>query len=172
MTALHGVAGIHAYDAVDGDLGAKVEAVPYPWTVSTASATPEGDPYTILYTVGDLSGNAAEPILAEVRVDCPKGEQKCPPGANGWAAACTADLGLCSWADSQQQASGTQTAAVAAPPKLELLGNKEVTITAGTPYTACDPNTPPGVICERGGIATDAYGAPLTGMIEVGNTRW
>lgn len=155
---------IEAIDDVDGNLLGRVGTKSAPWRVSTTYATHPGSPYTIEYSVSDLSGNAALPIVQEIHVDCSPGKQRCPPAEGVWVAACSDEPSMCEWAYAEITGASHNSNKA---PQLQLLGDAHVTIPAGTPYLPCDPQTPPTIICERGAKAFDETDGTLTDGIQV-----
>ena len=164
--------GAEATDDRDGNLNQKVSMLHLPSRVTTAWPTREEEPFFIVYRVSDMAGNEAAMIARQIHVVCPAGEQLCPSG-DGEAdqkPVCSFDPKFCKVAHISRlpQLNADSTAGVAdSPPKIELVGPAEVTITAGDTYNRCAATAPLSLACERGAVAHDAVDGDLTSTIEV-----
>ena len=171
--------GLEAYDRVDGDVLSMVEVE---GIVQTKFPTPLQQPYVITYTATDNAGNAAS-AQRWVFVACTAGSAVCPaddfwPGSMpscGAGGVCGLNPALLIGGqnlESLAKENGALRLAMSKidpadepglpPPVISLVGPGVVDIPQRSPYRACDIDTPPRVVCDRGATANDTLVGDVT----------
>ena len=162
------MSGVEAFDATDGNLTSRIALRHIPGRLSTRFPTPEDEPFTVVYSVADHAGNAAERIAVQIHVVCPDGQELCPPRGDGhrMCVQAPATRGMCAFAFRTVE-DPPEVGDKAAPPSLQLVGPETTELFVGEPYVLCDPNTPGSTVCERGARAYDSVDGDLTSLIMV-----
>jgi hypothetical protein len=169
--------GVLAWDDVDGDITAAVEA----WgmgAVVTTRVTSEEKPFIVTYDVADAAGNTAKQVRRRVYVSSPCGganlpcaDDTCPDAQGRCAGDGEAELAYDALAlqmqeEEEEEETAEELMKRQAMPTVTLKGAAVLTVQQGAAYVACAPGAPLSAPCDRGATAHDATDGVLTSRVE------
>lgn len=155
-------AGARALDWQGRDISLRVEVALHPEPWHTSAPTLPSRPFLVRYSVTDSAGRRALSVARILYVECPAGEHLCGQEGGPGGLHCSM-AGVCGIATLPQPVDALLGPASPSSDteelSVELIGEAHVVVEAGTPFQACSADTPPGLLCDRGGaVYSDTNG--------------